>query len=346
MHHERSGLPDIDVDSESNKRNRIFNGVREYFQSINGDMIHVCTFGTEGSKSALRTAGRGLGIDDDVIAYLTVMVPNERGFDWTLNQCYSGDDDHTAIAAFKEQIDQYPMLWKVAKRIEGLVTRLGCHASGVLALNEPIYSNNSQCMTSKKIMTTAWDLEDTEQMGGTKYDYLTIQALDKIRTCMNLMLEDGVITWQGSLRATYDKYLHPDVIDYKEPKMWDMLYNNEIPSAFQFDSIVGGQAIKLIHPQSLAELVAANGLMRLMANEETGILPMDAYVQHKNDITTWYREMSDYGLTTEEQKVLEPYLLPTYGVCISQETVMRLSMDPHISNFTIGEANVLRKAIA
>lgn len=86
--------------------------------------------------------------------------------------------------------------------------------------------------------------------------------------------------------------------------------------------------------------------MRLMPDEQTGILPMDEYVKFKNNINLWYDEMKAEGLTLEEQKILEPYLLPVYGVCISQECMMRLSMDEKISGFSVKEANVLRKAVA
>lgn len=345
MHKERPGLPDIDIDTEANKRVQVFNKVRQYFQSIGGDMIHVCTFGTETSRAAINTAARGLGIDDDVASYLTAMIPNQRGNDWTLKQCYFGDEDHPQVKAFKEEIDKYPMFWEVASSIEGLITRLGCHASGVLALNEPIWKNNSVMKTTSGVLVTAYDLEDTEQLGGVKYDYLTVQALDKIRTCMNLLLEDEHIEWQGGLRATYNKYLHPDVIDYTNRGMWDSLFKREIPSCFQFDTQVGGQAIQEIHPTNLAELTAGNGLMRLMATED-GVLPLDLYVQHKNNIDLWYEEMRENGLTMAEMKVLEPYLSVVYGVAVSQETMMRLSMDQHISGFTVGEANILRKAVA
>lgn len=345
LHSSRVGLPDVDIDTESNKRVRVFNKVQKYFQSIGGDLIHVCTFGTEGSKSALNTAARGLGIDEDVASYVTVMIPNARGFDWTLSQCYYGDDEHPAIKAFKEEIDKYPMWWEVASAIEGLITRLGCHASGVLALNDPVWKYNSVMKTSKGILVTAYDLEDTEELSGVKYDYLTVQALDKIRTCMNLLLEDGKIQWQGSLRKTYDKYIHPDVINYDNEDMWNALYRREIPSCFQFDTQVGGQAIHLIHPSNLAELTAGNGLMRLMANED-GELPLDIYVKHKNNIQTWYDEMEQEGLSKEEQNILRKYLDIVYGVAVSQETMMLLSMDKNISNFDMGEANILRKAVA
>lgn len=170
MHEERIELADIDVDSEATKRNKVFNRIRDYFQSIGGDLIHVNTFGTEGSKSAIKTAARGLDINDDVASYLTAMIPNERGNDWTLSQCYYGDDDHPAIKSFREQMDKFPELRDLTFKIENLITRLGCHASGVLALNEPVWKNNGIMRTSKGIDVTAYELHDSEATGSVKYD--------------------------------------------------------------------------------------------------------------------------------------------------------------------------------
>ena len=345
LHSERPGLPDIDVDSESTKRTKIFNKVQEYFRSTGGDLISVCTFGTEKTKSAINTAGAGLGIDEDVLSYITSMIPNERGNDLTLKQCYYGDDDHAPIKAFVEQMEQYPMLWKVATYIEGLVTRLGCHASGVVALNEKPWEYGGVMKTSSGQIVSAYDLEEAEEMGWVKFDLLTVQALDKIRACLNLLLEDGRIEWQGSLRETYNKYIHPDVINYEDKNMWEALYRGEIPSCFQFDTQVGSQAIHEIHPTQLAQLVAGNGLMRLMADED-GNLPLDIYCRHKNNIQLWYDEMYAAGLNDEEIEVLHPYLDIVYGMAVSQECMMRMVMDNHISGFSVGEANKIRKAVA
>ena len=345
LHKDRPGLADIDIDTEASKRVAVFNKVQQYFKSLGGDLIHVCTFGTEKSKGAINTAIKGLELDDDIAAYLTAMIPNARGFDWTLKQCYYGDEEHQMIKNFREEMDKNPLLWKVASKIEGLVTSLGCHASGVLALNEDVWVGNSIMKTSKGVLVTAFDLEDTEQLGGVKYDYLTVQALDKIRTCMNWLLENEHMEWQGSLRATYDKYLSPKVLNYDNPGMWESLYKKEIPSCFQFDTVSGGQAVQLIHPQNLLELLTGNSVLRLMA-EEGKEQPLNIYAAYKKDISLWYDEMRTAGLTIEEQKVLEKYLLPVYGVAASQEVMMRLSMDEHIAGFTIGEANILRKAVA
>ena len=345
IHAERPGLPDIDIDTEASKRIAVFNKVQQYFNKLGGDLIHVCTFGTEKSKGAINTAVRGLELDDDIASYLTAMVPNARGFDWTLKQCYYGDEEHQAIANFRDEMNKNPLLWKVASRIEGLVTSLGCHASGVLALNDEVWKTNSVMKTSKGVLVTAFDLEDTEQLGGVKYDYLTVQALDKIRVCMNWLLENEYMEWQGNLRATYDKYLAPKVINKTDKGMWESLYRKEIPSCFQFDTVSGGQAVQLIHPQNLLELLTGNSVLRLMA-EEGKEQPLNIYASYKKNIDSWYEEMRLAGLTDDEQHLLEQYLLPVYGVAASQELMMRLSMDPHIAGFSIGEANILRKAVA
>lgn len=345
IHKDRGGLPDIDIDTESTKRLKVFNKLQQYFNSINSNLINVCTFGTEGSKSAIRTASRSLDIDDAIVAYLTSMIPNERGFDLTLSQCYYGDEDHKPIKAFVDEMNNNKDLWLLASSIEGLITRLGVHASGVLVVDQDPTSYNSIMKTSKGILVSAYNLEDSEYMGGLKYDLLTVQALDKIHATLNYLLEDNKIEWQGNLRSTYDKYLLPVNLNYDNRDMWEKLWNGDIPDVFQFDTMVGGQAIKMIKPQNVGELAVANSIMRLMAQEELE-LPLDTYVKYKNNLDLWYNEMMLYGLNRTEVEVLEPYLKPLYGVADSQESVMMLTMDPKITNFTLNEANSLRKAIA
>jgi DNA polymerase III subunit alpha len=345
IHKDRPGLPDIDIDTEGNKRVRTFNKVQEYFKSIGGDLVNVCTFGTEKSKSAIRTAGRGLGIDDETISYIVSMVPNERGFDWTLSQCMYGDEDHVAIPKFQEEMAKNKKLWTLASKIEGLITRIGVHASGVIALNEDITEHNSLMKTSRGVAVTAYNLEDTEYAGGLKYDFLTINGLDKIRTTINLLLEDGVIDWEGDLRSTYNRYLLPSKLDYTSEDMWRMVHENKIVDLFQFDTPVGVQAVKQIKPKNIAELSVANSIMRLMSDNDEE-LPLDTYVRFKNDLRSWYTEMRQHGLKENEIQILEKYLKVLSGVADTQESVMLLTMDPKISNFTVTEANSLRKAIA
>ena len=272
------------------------------------------------------------------------MIPNNRGFDWTLKECYYGDgEDKKPIKAFIEQMNQYPKLWELAQSIEGLITRLGVHASGVVCVNDDFNNYCSYMKTSKGQLVTAFDLHTIERCGMVKYDFLTVSGLDRIRQCMNYMLEDGTIEWQGTLRKTYDKYLSPAVLDYTSKEMWDMAANGTINSLFQFDTSVGGQAIKKIRPKNLTQLAIANSVMRLMSDGEQ---PIDIYVKQKTAPEIWYNDMRDNGLNDNEIKVLEKYLKVKDGVADSQEVVMQLSMDSEISDFDMEEANRLRKTIA
>lgn len=345
MHPSRPDYPDIDVDTESGKRAAVFDLVRDYFRSLGGDVINVCTFGTEGTKSAIKTAARGLNVDENIVAYLNSMIPNERGFDWPLSDCYYGNEKEgrAPIKAFVETMNANPMLWELAQNIEGLVTRLGVHASGVIAVNGDFIEHGSYMKTSKEQLVTAYDLHDQEECGLLKYDFLTVSALDRIHQCMNYLLEDGTIEWQGDLKSTYKKYLSPDVLDYDNPEMWDMVGKGLISSLFQFDTIVGSQAIKDIQPRSLNELAISSSLMRLMSDGE---LPLAKYARFKRVPELWYDEMRSNGLTDEEIKILEKYLKKKNGVGESQEVVMQMVMDEHISGFSMKEANKLRKTIA
>lgn len=344
LHPSRPELPDIDFDTEALKRNKILKAVTKYFNSIGSEVINVCTIGTIKTKSAIRTAGRSLGIDDVAINYIVSLVPNERGNDWTLEQCMYGDAEHQRIGQFGSQMAQYPQLWNVANRISGLVSNLSVHASGVLILNGSITEHNSVMKTSRKVMVTAWDLHDSEQLGALKYDFLTVQAIDKIRTTMNLLLEDQQIEWCDNLRDTYNTYLLPKNLDYTSPEMWDMVGRGEIMELFQYDTAQGSKAARLIKPRSLKDLAAGNSVLRLMSDE--GEQPLDTFAKYKSNPTLWYQEMLMAGLNDEEQELMEKHLKPVYGVAPSQELMMMLSMDPKIAGFSVKEANKLRKAVA
>ena len=86
--------------------------------------------------------------------------------------------------------------------------------------------------------------------------------------------------------------------------------------------------------------------MRLMATDEHPELPLKTFARQKENIQIWYNQLHRYMLNQEEKELLEKYLNNSYGLCIDQETIMRMSMDENISGFSVAQANKLRKAIA
>lgn len=179
----------------------------------------------------------------------------------------------------------------------------------------------------------------------TKYDFLVTEVQDKLVETIHLLQEHGEIEPELSLKEVYNKYFHPAVLPINDQKYWNVLHDNSVLNIFQFDSDVGSQAAKKIKPNSIFEMADANGLMRLMTSEKGEETPMEKYIRFKNNINLWYREMNEYGLTKEEQKIVEPYFKQSYGVPPSQEQLMKMLMDEKICGFTLAEANAARKIV-
>ena len=231
------------------------------------------------------------------------------------------------------------------KGIEGLVNKRSSHASGVILFDEDPYEFGCFMRTPKGEIITQYDLHMCEAAGMTKYDFLVTEVQDKLTEAIRLLQVNNKIDSSLTLREVYDKYFHPNVLPIEDKNIWKVLQDNSVLNIFQFDSEVGSQAAKKIKPSSMLEMADANGLMRLMTSEKGQETPMEKYIKYKNDITGWYREMDSYGLTQEEQKVIEPYFKSSYGVPPSQEQLMRMLMDKDICNFSLKDANTARKIV-
>lgn len=341
---DRVSVLDIDTDIEGSKRAIVMAKLREVYGYDR--VANVVTFGTEGSKSAIQTAARGLGIDNDIALYISSLIPADRGKVRTLSQCYYGDDEFTAIPLFIQQMNQYPELWKVAQKIEGLVCRVGEHAGGVIFVDEPFTNSTALMRVPNNDIVTQFDLHDCEDASLIKIDLLSIEALDKMHVCLELLCDQGYIDRQNTLRETYEKYLGIYNLERDSREMWSMVWNHEIQQLFQMKEQSGIQGIALTKPQSVDDLCVLNSVIRLMAQEKNAEQPLNKYARYKKDINLWYQEMNNYGLTKTEQTILEPIVKQSYGICESQEKFMQLVQLPECGGFDLGWADRLRKAIA
>ena len=365
LNKERVELGDIDIDLCPSKRPIIIQKIKEergkaFREDIdelskkNLGCTLVATFGTETTKSTIQTACRGYrseeypnGIDNDIALYLSSLIPSERGFLWTLDEVINGnkEKDRQPVTSFINEVNQYPGLLKIMQGIEGLISRRGSHASGVIMFDEDPYEFGCFMKTPSGDIITQYDLHMAEAAGMTKYDFLLTEVQDKIAQCIKFLQEYGEIESNLTLREVYDKYFHPDVLNIEDKEVWDNIEQGKILNIFQFDSEIGAQAAKKIKPRNMLELSDANGLMRLMTAEKGAETPMMKYIRFKNNLDLWYDEMKSAGLTKEEITVIEPYFKSSYGVPPSQEQMMKMLMDPQICNFTLKDANAARKIV-
>lgn len=335
---------DIDVDCAPHMRPVIFNRMKEKFGK--NRVLQVATFGTEGSKSAIQTACRGLGYDLDIGQHISSLIPFERGANYSISECLYGSEDgeRKAVKEFIREIEKYPKLKETALKIEGVINKRSIHAGGVIVTNEDYIKSNAMMKAPNGTPITQLNLDDTQACGSIKYDLLGVSNISKLQESINIMLDEGMIEWEGTLRKTFNKVLRPERLDLNDPEIYELLGKAEIPDLFQFDTKLANQALTTTKPTNLIEMAAVNSLMRLMGNSDES--PIDTFAKFKNDITLWYNEMKSYNLTEEEIEVMEKHLLPISGIADTQESIMMLAMDEKVANFDIIEANVLRKAVA
>lgn len=265
LNKERIELPDIDIDLAPSKRKKILKKIREERGELN--VLQVCTFGTEGSRSAIAAAGRGYrseeypeGLPVETTQYLSSLVPMERGFLWTIEEVINGNEekDRKPIKAFIDEVNKYPGLLDLILSIEGLKNRRGQHASGVILYNESPFYTNAIMRSPNGDLTTQYDLHQSEAMGDVKYDFLVTEICDKISICIELLQKNNLLPKNMSLREVYDKYLHPNVINLNDTRLWDSLAKGEVLDVFQFSTGVGLATAKQVKPRTPLELTSAN----------------------------------------------------------------------------------------
>lgn len=345
---ERVTFPDIDLDFSSHKKNTVFKNIKEYYQSLGGDGVRVATFKTESSKSAVNTTCRGLHINNDIATAMSALIPVERGKVWSIKDTYYGNKEkgRQPVKEFINLVDQYSdvNLLENMLNIEGLVSGISSHACGSLFIKRPLTETSSYMRTPSGELITSMDLHEEESLGEVKIDLLNTKAMSLIQICLELLIKAGRIEWQGSLKATYDKYISPEVIDRTSDELWDAICEGKIMNLFQFETPVGGECIKKLQPRNLVDLANANSLMRLM--NPNGEQPIDKYIRFKNNPNEWDKEMIEYELTKEEREVLHSELDDQCGVCSNQESMMMLLRNPKVCNFSISEADKARKGVA
>ena len=343
---DRVSVLDVDFDIEGGRRNQVLNAFRKYY----GDdrVANVATFRTEKSKSAILTAARGLGIDVDIAQYIASLIPADRGMLRTLDQCYNGDteNDFQPIKQFIVEMNNYPELWNVAQKIEGLICGSGIHAGGVIFVDEPFTNSTALMRAPDGTICTQFELHDCEDVSLIKYDALSVEAMDKIHNCLDLLCDAGLIERERTLKETYENIIGIYKLERDNPEMWKMVWEHKINSLFQMEKQSGISGIATLKPTSVDDLAILNSTIRLMAQEKGGEMPTDKLARFKANPYEWEREMEKYGLTTKEKEILEPVLGMSYGLCIAQEQFMELVQLPELGGFSLTWADKLRKSIA
>jgi DNA polymerase-3 subunit alpha len=326
----RISMPDIDMDFDSRYRDEV---IRYAAQKYGRDHVaQIVTFSTIKARAAVRDAARVLGypyaVGDRVAK---AMPPLILGRDTPLYAClepHPKHEDGFAMAAELRQMyatdPDAKSVIDVAKGIEGLRRQDGIHAAAVVITPEPLTEylpiqrkpENGQEAAEAPIVTQ-YEMHGVEELGLLKMDFLGLRNLDVISDAVELIREVRGID------------LDIDDIPLDDEPTFEMLRRGDGIGVFQLEGGPLRQLMQRLAPTRFEDVCALIALYRpgpMAANMHND------YADRKNR-----RKPVSYLHPDAEE-----LLADTYGLCIYQESVMRVAQK--FAGYSLADADNLRKA--
>jgi len=306
---ERISMPDIDIDFCMRRRGEVIQYVNEKYGRDR--VAQIITFGTLAAKGVLRDVGRVMGLPFAKVDRIAKLIPDMTR---SLGEAAQTNDSLAAEIAADPEVRQ---IVEVGSRLEGLTRHASVHAAGVViaptAIDElvPLFKSN------RDEITTQWDMKVVERLGLLKMDFLGLKTVTVVDDTLKTLERQGTP-------------LDLDSVPLDDSAVFALFSEGRTNGIFQFESTGMKDLLRRARPSKFEDLCAFNALYRPGA---LSVGMVDEFIDRKTG-----RSPIHYVLPETE-----PILRETYGVIAYQEQVMQIAVA--IAGFTLGEADVLRKAM-
>ena len=313
----RISMPDIDLDFRDDRRAEMLDYCVHKYGS--DKVAQIITFGTMGTKAALRDVARVMEIPLPEVDRVAKLVPFVSGRNTTM-------EDAMAVPEFKEIYKSQPHLKELidtAAKMEGTVRNAGTHAAGVVISDKPILeylplhrpTSNSDDTPIKTV--TQFEMGILDSLGMLKVDFLGLITLSIMaKACDMIEKRHGI---------KFDL----NNIPLDDPKAFELMGSGQTAGVFQLEG--GGMTrwIVQMKPKTLDNIIAMVALYR---PGPMAFIP-DYIARMHGEAEVEYRHPK-----------LEPIFKDTYGIPVYQEQLMRAAVE--IAGYTPSESDELRKAIS
>jgi error-prone DNA polymerase len=231
---ERDGPPDIDLDIESDLREKAIQHVYErYGREHTAQVANVITYR---AKSAVRDMAKALGFAPGQQDAWAKQVDA-----WGRVEVTASQPDHdipASVLAMAEQVEDFPR-------------HLGIHSGGMVICDRPVIE---VCpvewarMENRSVLQ--WDKDDCAAVGLVKFDLLGLGMLTALHEALDLMREHRGID--------YDLAAIPD----EDPAVYDMLCAADSVGVFQVESRAQMATLPRLRPREFYDLVVEVALIR------------------------------------------------------------------------------------
>ena len=313
----RISMPDIDLDFRDDRRSEVLEYCARKYG--NDKVAQIITFGTMGTKAALRDVARVMDIPLPDVDRVAKLVPFVSGRTVTM-------EDALAKPDFKKIYDTTPHIRELvdtAARMEGTVRNAGTHAAGVVISDKPLLeylplhrpTSNSEDTPIKSV--TQFEMGILDSLGMLKVDFLGLATLSVMaRACDLIAQRHGI---------RYDL----NNIPLNDPKAFALMGAGQTLGVFQLEG--GGMTRYLVQmkPRNLDNVIAMVALYR---PGPMSFIPNYIARMHGQEQVEYLHE------------ALRPIFEDTYGIPVYQEQLMNAAVQ--LAGYTQSEADDLRKAIA
>ncbi|MFD1419143.1 DNA polymerase III subunit alpha [Companilactobacillus keshanensis] len=307
---QRVNMPDIDLDLPDDRRDEMVEYMHDQYGSDH--MAQIITFGTLAAKMALRDISRTFGQTQFQLSKWSDSIP--RKLNITLKESYEESSELKGLVA---ESKENQLIFKVAKRIEGIPRHYSTHAAGIVLSKKPMTDIVAVQLEDDGINLTQQTKNNVESVGLLKMDFLGLR---------NLTILDSAIQM---ISKQYGREFLPEKIPLNDLKTLELFQRGQTDGVFQFESDGIKSVLRRLKPTSFDDVVATNALYR------PG--PM------QNIPTFIARKHGDEPVTYPDDSLKE-ILRPTYGILVYQEQVMQVSSE--MAGFSLADADILRRAIS
>lgn len=305
----RIQMPDIDIDIADDRRNEAYGHLREKYGEDR--VANIITFGTMAARAAVRDVGRVLGINYSFCDMLAKLIPFNSDIEEALQNVSELKNLYNSNADAKKILD-------TAKHFEGVARHASVHACGVVIGSEPLtnYLPLQRAPQDQNMLITQFEMRSIEDLGLLKMDLLGLRNLTIIEHTIKLIDE---------IRG---EKIDINNLPEGDKKTFGLLSNAETIGVFQLESSGMRRYLKELKPTNLEDITAMISLYRPGPIE---LIPEYMARKHGRKPVAYLHPK------------LEPILKNTYGIMVYQEQLM--SAVQALANFTLSEADVLRKAV-
>jgi DNA polymerase-3 subunit alpha len=313
----RISMPDIDLDFPDDRRAEMLEYCTRKYGS--DKVAQIITFGTMGTKAALRDVARVNDIPLPEVDRVAKLVPFVSGRQTTM-------EDAMAVREFKEIYDSQPYLRELidtAAKMEGTVRNAGTHAAGVVISDKPIVeylplhrpTSNSEETPIKTV--TQFEMGILDSLGMLKVDFLGLITLSVMAKACEMIEKRHGIKFDLSN------------IPLDDPKSFELMGNGHTAGVFQVEGSGMTRYLVQMKPKSLDNIIAMVALYR---PGPMAFIP-DYIARMHGEAQVEYRHPA-----------LEPIFQDTFGIPVYQEQLMRAAVE--LAGYTPSESDELRKAIS